>query len=878
MSILPPNVTHSIESTSDPQEYHQKDTAWEPTTQKILNSVVSIYLSRPHGFDTDRATTIEATAFVVDAKQGLILTNRHVSGTGPFLAYCTFTNQEECDLSLCYTDPVHDYSYLRFDPKAIKYAKLSALELRPDLAKVGLDIRVVGNDAGEKLSILSGVISRVERNAPEYGIGYSDFNTNYIQSAVGTRGGSSGSPVVSRNGFAVALQAGGRADGAATNYSLPLDRPLRTLKLIQRGEHVSRGTIQTQWISEAFNKCQRLGLSADVEEAIRDQFPNDTGMLVAKTVLPQGPASDNIKPGDILIEINGRYLTQFVLLDDILDDYVGRSISIKIQRAGKNMQFELQVGNLHNITPNRFVSVAGGVFHDLSYILARRYGLSRKDSGVFLSEPGGSFTFASAGQLIQQVDNQPTPDLNTFIKVMEQIPDRKRVEITSVHLLDLSNTRTHIVPVDRHWHPNMKEGKRNDVTGRWVFKSIASPVPAVQPESTHAKFVEMHSQYQNANKLIRNFVRVHVSMPIKLDGIVTSQNIGGGFVVDPKQGLVIVSRAVLPHALCDISLTIADSISVDAKVIFMHPLHNYAFVTYDVSLVKAPLSTPKFATEFIKKGNDTIFVGVDSHLRPSIAKTVVTGIATFVTPATSTTPRYRATNFDAITFDTNLGSSSESGVLIDEDGSVQAMWLSFLVMRQGREQTLRSGLAAPILSPVLEKTNRGETTKLRIFNFEMYAITMSDARVMGVPEIWIQKVEQTDSERHQLFKVKKVHSRDGNGMHEGDILLTLDTKLIIRSSDLDVMYHNHVLVATVVRKHKEETIEVSTVATEDLETDHLLTFCGATLQCPHQAVLQKIGKPPSEVYISSQASGSPSQRYGVSVLHAILSISSIHIT
>lgn len=64
-----------------------------------------------------------------------VLTNRHVVGAGPFSGYIVFNNQEEVDAYPIYRDPVHDFGFLKFDPRAVKHMNLASIELRPDLAK-----------------------------------------------------------------------------------------------------------------------------------------------------------------------------------------------------------------------------------------------------------------------------------------------------------------------------------------------------------------------------------------------------------------------------------------------------------------------------------------------------------------------------------------------------------------------------------------------------------------------------------------------------------------------------------------------------------------------------------------------------------------------
>ncbi|PLN75621.1 Pro-apoptotic serine protease Nma111 [Aspergillus taichungensis] len=858
---------------------------WQATIEQVVKSVVSIHFCQTCSFDTDLSMSSQATGFVVDAERGYILTNRHVVCPGPFWGYCIFDNHEECDVRPVYRDPVHDFGILKFDPKAIRYMKLAELKLQPDGARVGSEIRVVGNDAGEKLSILSGVISRLDRNAPEYGEGYSDFNTNYIQAAAAASGGSSGSPVVNIAGNAIALQAGGRADGAATDYFLPLDRPRRALECIRRGEPVTRGTIQTQWILKPFDECRRLGLTPEWEATVRKAAPAETSMLVAEIILPEGPADGQLEEGDVLLQVNGELLTQFIRLDDILDSSVGKPVRLLVQRGGQNVELECQVGDLHAITPDRFVSVAGGTFHNLSYQQARLYAIATR--GVYVCEAAGSFKLENtlSGWIIDAVDKRPTRNLDEFVEVMKTIPDRSRVVISYRHIRDLHTRGTSIVYIDRHWHPKMRLAVRNDTSGLWDFSDLSDPIPALPPVPRKADFIQLDGvKHSAAAEIVRSFVRVSCTMPLKLDGYPQAKKTGFGLVIDAEKGLVVVSRAIVPYDLCDINITVADSVIVSAKVVFLHPLQNYSIVQYDPSLVQAPVQSARLSTEYIKQGEDTIFVGFNQNLRIVVAKTAVTDITTVSIPANASAPRYRAINLDAITVDTGLSGQCSNGVLLGEDGVVQALWLNYLGERtpsSHKDVEYHLGFATPSLLPLTSKIQNGTIPQLRILNMESYVVQMSQARIMGVSEEWIQRVTESNPSRHQLFMVRKVDcpppgfASAADSLQEGDVILTLDGQLITRVSELDIMYDKESLEALIVRNGQEMRLQVPTVPTQDLETDRAVVFCGAVLQKPHHAVRQQISKLHSEVYVSARSRGSPSYQYGLSPTNFITAVNGV---
>lgn len=842
---------------------------WQNTISKVVKSVVSIHFSQVAPFDSDSALVSEATGFVVDPEIGIILTNRHVVCAGPFVGYVVFDNHEECDVTPIYRDPVHDFGFLKFDPKKIKYTEIHALELKPSMATVGSEIRVVGNDAGEKLSILAGFISRVDRNAPDYGdLTYNDFNTEYIQAAASASGGSSGSPVVNIDGYAVALQAGGSTE-ASTDFFLPLDRIARALKCVQKGNKITRGTIQTQWLLKPYDECRRLGLTPDRESEARKKFPDKIGLLVAECVLREGPVDGKIKEGDTLITINGEFISSFIQVDEILDQNVGEIIELLVQRGGIEHKVTCVVDDLHSITPDRYVEVCGATFNELSYQMARFYALPVR--GVFLSSASGSFNFDSKekiGWIVDSVDNKETPNLDTFIKVMKNIPDKERVTVRYHHLTDQHSPLVTSIYIDRHWCHEFRVYQRNDETGIWDYTNVAEPLPPKPLKPHTAKFIPIPVDNPDIAKLSNSLCMVTTVSAIPLDSLMAETLKTSGLIVDAEQGFVIVSRRVVPHDCLDIFVTIADSVVVPASCEFLHPTKNYAIVKYDPKLVKAPTITPRLSSVRMKRGDKAQFIGFTQNNRMATSETIVTDISSVSIPS-NIIPRYRATNLEAISIDSNVSTRCNSGIISDNDGTVRALWLSFLGERQeNKEKIYLMGLDITDCIDVINILKGGQKARVSIVDAGFGSISVLHARIRGVPEDWIEKMEKESTNRLQFMTVTRVsYTTETTRLESGDVILSVNGKLVTEMDHIDGVVSSSeeetpaTLNFKLVRGGKIIDMDIKTV--EVHEIDRIVIFAGCILQNPHHAVRQAMVSIPNGVYCTFRGESSPALQYGI---------------
>jgi S1-C subfamily serine protease len=832
--------------------------AWRDTIERISPAVVSIQVDETRAFDTEWNESAQATGFVVDAERGLILTNRHVVTPGPVRAVAILTNQEEVELTPVYRDPVHDFGFYRYDPTTLKYIQPQALLLKPAGAQIGREIRVVGNDGGEQLSILSGTIARLRREAPDYGRGkYNDFNTFYLQAASSTSGGSSGSPVIDINGDVVALNAGA-SNATASSFFLPLDRVQRALTLLRIDQPVSRGTVGAIFSYTAFDELRRLGLREPSETAVRQRFPDGIGMLVVSEVLPGTAAAGVLQVGDILVKVNGDYLAEFVPLDAALDVRVGQSVDLLVERGGQVLSLSLAVQDLHRLNPDEYLQFGDAVVNNLSWQQARHF--NRAAEGVYVANPG--FTLAAAGiqrgAVIVAAGTEAINTIDDLEKVLAGLADQQRVVLRVITVDEPGSSRLRVIRMDRRWFPAVR-CRRDDARGDWPCRELSAGPPAHSPEAGTASLVPQRDA--RLRRIAASLVLVNFDMPYVVSGVSEQHYYGTGVVLDAERGYVVVDRNTIPEAMGDVRITFGGTLEIPARVAFVHPLHNLALVVYDPALIgDTPVESVRLNSTVPDPGDQLWVIGLRGGDKLVAQPTTFSSLESVSYPL-SRTMRFRESNLETLAL-VNPPRDID-GVVTNRKGEVVSLWSSFAWQGNGQLRQENRGMPAEYVAEMLDIARSDRM--LHSLEVEWAQMPLADARRLGLPVEWAQRIADQDPERRQILGVTRIVAGSPAValLQPGDLLLTIDGVPATRFREVERRTQKPMVVLELLRNSEVLSLEVATVSLDGTGIRRALLWAGALLQAPYRDMAAQRGVEPIGVYVSYFAFGSPASRYGL---------------
>jgi len=266
----------------------------------------------------------------------------------------------------------------------------------------------------------------------------------------------------------------------------------------------------------------------------------------------------------------------------------------------------------------------------------------------------------------------------------------------------------------------------------------------------------------SAEKVIEpSLVRVEVDIPTSslLDGVQSKHRSQTGVVIYHSEtvGIVAIDKNTVGTSIADAILSFAGyQKEIPGQVVFLHPAHNYALVAYDPAAlgpsrdvaVRAASLLPEPA---LRKGDAVYLVGLNKSLQAASRKCIVTNPEVSLNIAPGAILCYRAMNMDVIELESDLGVTF-SGVLVDEQGRLQALWASFYSPLSINRQILRGipiYAVSQVLQRIIDRTaglpllingNKISMPLVRILEVELYPTLLSKARSFGLSGQWITEL------------------------------------------------------------------------------------------------------------------------------------------
>ena len=193
-------------------------------------------------------------------------------------------------------------------------------------------VLAIGNPFGVGQTVTSGIVSALGRDH----VGINTFE-NFIQTDAAINPGNSGGALIDTRGNLIGINTAIYSNNGGSmgiGFAIPINLAKQVMESILANGSVTRG-----WIG-----VEPQNLSKELSESL--ELPSNTVGVLLSGVLEGGPAArGGVKPGDVLIAVNGNPVKDVrSLLNQIAQIPPGNDAKLAILRKGKEIELTAKTG------------------------------------------------------------------------------------------------------------------------------------------------------------------------------------------------------------------------------------------------------------------------------------------------------------------------------------------------------------------------------------------------------------------------------------------------------------------------------------------------------------------------------------------------------
>lgn len=327
----------------------------------------------------DRKVSSLGSGFVIDGKEGLVVTNNHViEGADEIILNFHDGSKLKVDKVLG-KDTKSDLALLKVTPKkplpAVKFGSSTNM-------KVGDWVMAIGNPFGLGGSVTVGVVSAKQRDIQ------SGPYDDYIQTDASINKGNSGGPLFNMDGEVIGINTAIISPSGGSigiGFAVPSDAAIAVLDQLKQFGETRRGWFGVKIQSITDDIAETLGVK------------ENTGALVS-SVTADGPAAKaGIEAGDVILKFDGKEISSVRGLPRIVAQTpIGRTVDVELLRKGQKKSLKVMVARLvedDDLTLAKKAAEAapekaliGLKLSQLTDELRQKFGIDAKIKGVVITD------------------------------------------------------------------------------------------------------------------------------------------------------------------------------------------------------------------------------------------------------------------------------------------------------------------------------------------------------------------------------------------------------------------------------------------------------------------------------------------------------------